>query len=147
MSDVRRCLEAAGLFVLVAALGEPQLAQERGAPPLLLLTTSGDAESARQAIPAGALVHLFQEDRALDDAIGTATGPLPITSCSRLSAREVEVLRLVANGAPHGQVARELGLSPKTVKNHLSNIYAKLGVANRTQAVALAVRQGFVSIA
>lgn len=70
----------------------------------------------------------------------------PITSRGQLSAREAEVLRLFVNGALPLQVAQQLYVSPKTVKNHLSHIYAKLGVANRTQAVALAVKQGIIPI-
>jgi two-component system response regulator DegU len=57
------------------------------------------------------------------------------------------VLHLFAHGALPSQVAQQLYVSPKTVKNHLSHIYAKLGVANRTQAVAVAIRQGIVTIA
>ena len=66
----------------------------------------------------------------------------PATNNRRLSAREAEVLRLFAEGALPLQVAQQLYVSPKTVKNHLSHIYAKLGAVNRTQAVALAVKQG-----
>jgi two-component system response regulator DegU len=54
------------------------------------------------------------------------------------------VLRLFANGALASQVAQQLYVSPKTVKNHLSSIYRKLGAVNRTQAVALAVKQGII---
>ena len=71
----------------------------------------------------------------------------PVRDSGQLSARETEVLHLFAHGALPSQVAQQLYVSPKTVKNHLSHIYAKLGVANRTQAVAVAVRQGIVTIA
>ena len=71
----------------------------------------------------------------------------PVRDSGQLSARETEVLHLFAHGALPSQVAQQLYVSPKTVKNHLSHIYAKLGVANRTQAVAVAVRLGIVTIA
>jgi DNA-binding NarL/FixJ family response regulator len=61
-----------------------------------------------------------------------------------LTDREQEVLRLVARGLPNKRIARELGVSEKTVKTHVSNILAKLGVDDRTQAALYAVRAGLV---
>ena len=55
-----------------------------------------------------------------------------------LTAREAEVLRLVASGKSNAQIAAELVLSEKTVARHLSNIFAKLGVNSRTAAAAYA---------
>jgi DNA-binding NarL/FixJ family response regulator len=51
-----------------------------------------------------------------------------------LSAREEEVLRLVAAGLPNKQIARKLSISERTVKAHLTNVFAQLGVTDRTQA-------------
>ena len=59
-----------------------------------------------------------------------------------LSAREVEVLRLVAAGDTNREIARELYLSEKTVERHLSNIFGKLGVSSRSAATAYAFRHG-----
>ena len=59
---------------------------------------------------------------------------------------EVEVLRALVTGASTVEVARELYVSPKTAKNHIAHIYAKLGVSSRTQAVARALRQGIVRL-
>ena len=59
-----------------------------------------------------------------------------------LSAREQEVLRLVAKGLTSKAIAKQLVLSPKTVDHHLSSILNKLGVENRAHAVATAVRDG-----
>jgi DNA-binding NarL/FixJ family response regulator len=61
---------------------------------------------------------------------------------SELSPREVEVLRLVARGLENSEIAAELGISPRTAKNHLSSILAKLGMTNRIQAAIYAVRSG-----
>lgn len=61
-----------------------------------------------------------------------------------LSARELEVLQLVASGATNKVVAERLSLSAGTIRVHLSNIFAKLGVETRTEAVSLAVRQGWI---
>jgi DNA-binding NarL/FixJ family response regulator len=61
-----------------------------------------------------------------------------------LSHRETEVLRLIANGKDNAEIARELHISPKTVKNHISNILMKLQIENRIQAAVYAVRRGLV---
>jgi DNA-binding NarL/FixJ family response regulator len=61
-----------------------------------------------------------------------------------LSDRETEVLRLIANGKDNSEIARELHISPKTVKNHISNILMKLQIENRIQAAVYAVRRGLV---
>jgi len=61
-----------------------------------------------------------------------------------LSKRESEILQKVAYGSTTKQVARELGISPHTVKTHLERIFEKLGANDRAQAVAIALRQGLV---
>jgi DNA-binding NarL/FixJ family response regulator len=63
---------------------------------------------------------------------------------SELSEREIEVLKLIANGKDNAEIARELYISPKTVKNHISNILMKLQIENRIQAAVYAVRSGIV---
>jgi len=63
---------------------------------------------------------------------------------SELSDREVEVLKLIANGKDNAVIAGELHISPKTVKNHISNILMKLQIDNRIQAAVYAVRSGIV---
>jgi DNA-binding NarL/FixJ family response regulator len=63
---------------------------------------------------------------------------------AELSAREIEVLKLIANGKDNAEIARELFISPKTVKNHISNILMKLQIQNRIQAAVYAVRSGLV---
>lgn len=63
---------------------------------------------------------------------------------AELSDREVEVLKLVAAGLENAEIAAKLHISPKTVKNHLSNIFMKLQFENRIQAAVYAVRSGLV---
>jgi NarL family two-component system response regulator LiaR len=63
---------------------------------------------------------------------------------TELSDREIEVLKLIANGKDNAMIAGELHISPKTVKNHISNILMKLQIQNRIQAAVYAVRSGIV---
>lgn len=63
-----------------------------------------------------------------------------------LTEREVEVLRLVAAGASNREIASKLFISEKTVKNHLSNIFQKIGVTDRTQAALYAIKQRLVEL-
>jgi DNA-binding NarL/FixJ family response regulator len=68
----------------------------------------------------------------------------PTSLPAGLTARELEVLRLVASGRSNPQIAAELVLSEKTVARHLSNIFGKLDVGSRTAAAAYAFEQGLV---
>jgi DNA-binding NarL/FixJ family response regulator len=63
---------------------------------------------------------------------------------TELSDRETQVLRLIANGKDNAEIAQDLHISPKTVKNHISNILMKLQIENRIQAAVYAVRRGLV---
>jgi DNA-binding NarL/FixJ family response regulator len=63
---------------------------------------------------------------------------------TELSEREIQVLKLIANGKDNAVIAAELHISPKTVKNHISNILMKLQIENRIQAAVYAVRSGIV---
>jgi two-component system NarL family response regulator len=63
---------------------------------------------------------------------------------SQLSKREIEILRLMAEGKENKEIARDLYISPQTVKNHISNILRKLQIENRIQAAVYAVRNHIV---
>jgi DNA-binding NarL/FixJ family response regulator len=63
-----------------------------------------------------------------------------------LTARELQVLRLIASGSANKQIAFQLRISEKTVRNHVSNMYEKLGIYDRAQAVLYAVRKGMVDL-
>jgi DNA-binding NarL/FixJ family response regulator len=76
-----------------------------------------------------------------------ASSPLPEIAeqiQTQLSEREIEVLKLIANGRDNADIAAQLHISPKTVKNHISNILMKLQIENRIQAAVYAVRSGLV---
>lgn len=67
--------------------------------------------------------------------------PKALTYLAGLTAREVEVLRLVAQGLTDAQVAEHLVISPRTVNFHLTSIYSKLGVSSRAAATRYAIEQ------
>jgi PAS domain S-box-containing protein len=69
----------------------------------------------------------------------------PIVLADPLTAREAEILGLLAQGRTNPQIARELVVSPGTVKNHVRHIIAKLGVSDRTQAAVRAVELGLLT--
>ncbi len=106
------------------------------------LMALGDDESARQDLEAAreALLALGARPLAQEATRLLEPGHLP----GGLTAREVEVLRLVASGRSNAQVATDLTLSEKTVARHLSNIFSKLDVGSRTAAAAYAYEQGLV---
>ncbi len=94
-----------------------------------LLTAIRTVHAGRRYIPA---------DVAQDIAMHAAEDPL--------SAREIDILTLVAAGQANKVVARELSVSEQTVKAHLRTIFQKLGVSDRTQAVTTALRRGIIRL-
>lgn len=124
---------------------------------LVLTTYPGDAQAVR-AMRAGATGYLLKNciRKDLLEAIRAvhmgrrAVSPdvahdLAIHAFEeRLSDRELEILRLVADGHQNKQIAWRLDLSTDTVKGHLRNIFAKLGVDDRAHAVTVAARRGYI---
>ena len=83
--------------------------------------------------------------KVLQRVRATSTQPeIANTIRAELSDREIEVLKLIANGKDNAVIAADLHISPKTVKNHISNILMKLQIDNRIQAAVYAVRSGIV---
>jgi NarL family two-component system response regulator LiaR len=138
----------------------------RGALPdteVLALTSVLEDASVTGAVRAGAIGYLLKDTDA--DALcraikAAAAGQVQLSpqaaarlmrevrapeSPETLTDRETEVLRLLAQGRANKEIARELGIGEKTVKTHVSNILAKLGVQSRTQAALHAVQIGLVS--
>ncbi len=143
---------------------------------VLILTSSDEDEHVFEGIKAGALGYLLKDctPEELARAIGTVhsgqtvmapgiarkmlgtfggsnAAPARAGSGARLAPplteRELEVVKALARGKTDRQIARELGISEKTVGNHASNVYRKLHVFDRTQAVIYAVREGLVDVA
>jgi DNA-binding NarL/FixJ family response regulator len=82
-------------------------------------------------------------NRVLDMLTGAST---PKEFYDGLTAREIEILKLMAVGKPNKQIAFSLKISEKTVRNHISHIYEKLQIYDRAQAVLYAVRKGLVEL-
>jgi DNA-binding NarL/FixJ family response regulator len=76
----------------------------------------------------------------------TPPEPVPAAPRSPLTARELEILRAVAEGHTNARIGRQLWVTEQTVKFHLSNIYRKLGVSNRTEASRYALVHGLVAL-
>ena len=118
-----------------------------GAIGYLLKTTAADALCQAIRAAAAGQVQLAPEAAALlmrevrhPEATAVSAGPDALTD------RETDVLRLVAQGQANKEIAVSLGIGEKTVKTHVSNVLAKLGVQSRTQAALHAARIGLVDV-
>jgi two-component system nitrate/nitrite response regulator NarL len=137
---------AAGLATRVVLLGDPENARafdalERGAAGYL--SRDSDAEALCDAI-----VRVARGGAVLDPALQTDVAREVRLRAGdgrpRLSPRERQILRLIANGSSAPQIGRQLHLSTGTVKTHMLNLYGKLGVSERAAAVAEAMREGLL---
>jgi DNA-binding NarL/FixJ family response regulator len=114
-------------------------ALDAGACGYLMKSASGDnIANAINSVMAGQSVFGPEAVQAL------RSGPEPVGPGGDLTPRETDVLRQVVAGRSNKQIANELGISPGTVRIHVSNILAKLGVSNRTAAALLAVDRRLV---
>src|ERR671914_105256 len=104
---------------------------------VVMLTVEETQARVGEAIQAGAAGYLLKDIDAHELTRGEQ-------SVSTLSAREVEVLQMIAYGSTNREVAEALHISPQTVKTYLERIFTKLGVSDRTRAVAVALKHGIV---
>jgi DNA-binding NarL/FixJ family response regulator len=128
--------------------------------PVVVLTSFAEAERVRAALEAGAVGYLLKDSEPRDvlDAVRAASAGhapldprvtralLPTTGqgagAPALSGREREVLAQVAQGLANKQIARSLGISERTVKVHLGNVFRQIGVGDRTSAALWARDHG-----
>jgi DNA-binding NarL/FixJ family response regulator len=99
-------------------------------------------EALHRAVQGEVTLHPRVAARVLQNIRGEGAGELQIFT--ELTERELDVLRLIANGLTNNQIAEKLVISENTVKGHVSNILSKLHLADRTQAAAYAWQQGIV---
>lgn len=141
------CPETA-VLVLSAYDDEPYLMKllEVGAAGFLLKNVHGkELISAIRAVSRGESVLQPSIAEKIMLRMSSQTGTQQSTK-DLLSERELEVLRLAARGLPNKEIARRLGLSIRTVHSHLANIFMKMHVGSRTEAVLQALRQGMISL-
>lgn len=127
------------------------------ATQVVVLTAFSDRAQVLAALDAGARGYLLKDaepDELLRGIRAAARGDAPLdpraahavltreTVGATLTAREREVLKLVADGLPNKQIARALGITEKTVKAHMTKIFAAIGVTDRTAAALWAHRNG-----
>lgn len=140
-----------------------RIVAEHPAAAVVVLTSFSDREQILRALDAGAVGYLLKdaEPAELERAIrAAARGEAPLdpragralleartagSPLDVLSEREREVLALVARGRPNKLIARELAISEKTVKTHLTKVFRTIGVTDRTQAALWAERHGLGS--
>ena len=135
------------------------------ATKIIVLTSYDDGEQAVKAIQAGALSYLLKDVAAEDLAVAVrraATGQAtihprvaslladalrlpPPSQAGTLTARELEILSLIAQAMNNRQIAQRLGIAEKTVKVHVSNVLSKLNLPDRTNAAVYAWRAGWVN--
>jgi DNA-binding NarL/FixJ family response regulator len=123
--------------------GEPLETAERHRPDVILLGPDSAAQAASLSLTARVFLlsrhpstgHLTADGLTPDALLAAAR--TPDRAHLGLSARESEVMDMIASGRSNREIARELFLSEKTVKNHVNRIYAKLAVSSRTAAITL----------
>jgi two-component system, NarL family, response regulator len=134
--------------------------QEFPGARFLVLTTYDGEDDVSRALHAGARGYLLKgaSRAALSEAIRAvhagqryvtpdlADRLLPRPSDEELTDREIEVLRAIAKGMANKEIAEALKISESTVKGHVNNLLAKLGVSDRTKALVVALRRGLVQL-
>jgi DNA-binding CsgD family transcriptional regulator len=133
-----------------AALLERSLELRDPADPTLVIVAQHEGGGlARLALGRGVPVLLWPLGLDGTERVQGATiepDTLPHPRSRRLSAREREILALVAAGTSNKGIARSLRISPNTVKFHMTTLFGKLGVATRAEAIAAAARSGELSL-
>ena len=150
MRRLRDCAPHSRVIVLTSFLDDERLmpAIEAGAAGYLLkdVAPAQLAHAIRAAHAGETMISPTVATRLVQAIAQRAAQPTSGGAPERelLTRREHEVLELIAQGYANKRIARELGIAEKTVKGHVGRVLAKLGVADRTQAALLAVRDGLV---
>jgi len=147
LDDVQELYPATPLVLIGADAGSESMEEINGAVAYLAADVDTDALSAAVKAVAHGLTVLDPEimSAAGIHIHGHARPAQPVTG-EALTAREREVLELVAAGLPNKAIARELGISEHTAKFHVGSLLAKLGAGSRTEAVTIATRRGILTI-
>jgi DNA-binding NarL/FixJ family response regulator len=135
------------VLALTIASDDHAIAAAIGAGACGFLAKDTPLESLVAAIRAAASGAAWLSPKAAETVFARLRGTAPaperqLPALQQLSPRELEVLRLIAQGMENAEIAQALNISPRTAKNHVSNILSKLGLPSRVQAAVFAVRQG-----
>jgi DNA-binding NarL/FixJ family response regulator len=139
---IRRELPDVEAIALTSVLDDNSVVGAVRAGAIGYLLKDTEADDLRRAIKAAAAGQVQLSPKAAARLMREVRAP---DSPEALTEREIDVLRLLAQGQANKQIAASLHIGEKTVKTHVSNILAKLGVPSRTQAALYAVRIGLVS--
>lgn len=148
-----------------------QIKMKRPEIAILVLTVHNDSEHILSILEAGAAGYLTKSvfgdevihavrgvvsgetvlspsilQQILKHALRHITKPVPLETGEKITGRELEILRLAATGLSNKDIAQKLGLSLRTVKGYLAEIFSKLNVGSRTEAVITALRAGFLTL-
>jgi NarL family two-component system response regulator LiaR len=121
---------------------------QAGAAGYLIKSVFGDevVQAVRTVVAGEMVLSPSIGQRLLKQAARYPTRPVVLDAGEKLSARELEVLKLTAHGMANKDIALRLGIKQRTVKGHLADIFSKLSVASRTEAVITGLRAGFLSM-
>ncbi len=121
---------------------------EAGAAGYLLKNARGrELIDAIRAVHAGeSVLYPTIARRVIGHLVSPFSSPAEVPAVGSLSDREMEVLKLAAKGISNKDIAEQLSLSPRTVQAHLGNIFNKLGVGSRTEAVLYGLRKGWFNL-
>ena len=109
-----------------------------------VLARDASAAEILAAVEAAAAGFAAIEPRELEALLGFAVPVAAATETAVLTAREMEVLGMIAEGAANKNIAWKLGISEHTVKFHVASILAKLNASSRTEAVTVGIRKGII---
>lgn len=149
---IKECLPATGVVMISATDGDQDIYEAIQAGVSAYVVKNDEPQAMLQAVQNAADGKAYLPPtiakRVLQGLAGAMSGR-PADALNRsttLSSRELSVLRLIAEGYRHKDIARQLAISERTVGNHIASMYNKLGISDRAQAIVYAIKKGIVRI-
>jgi DNA-binding NarL/FixJ family response regulator len=142
MRELRRLLPSCRVIVLTSYAQDDRLLPAIRAGAAGYLLKDAEPREIARAVRAAHAGEALLDPGVAARLVAAIAQPEEARPAQRLTPREREVLAMIGRGMPNKRIARELGVSEKTVKTHVGHLLAKLGVTDRTQAALVAVREG-----